>query len=350
MKSRSRIALLIATLFSLSTGTITAYQSMSKTIAIVDDGKVTQYETADVYVGDVLKNQDIMITNKDQVEPKLETHLEDGMKIVIERWHPTVTLIHNGTESTFETEEMTVGELLTDRQIIIDEDDFCSQPLEAKIRDGLNIEVNTKEVSTEVIQEAIPFETEIRKTDTLDLGVQKVVSEGKEGVKEIVKEIVHVGGALEESYIKEETIVTQPQPRIIEEGTREIIEVIEEVSNTIKDEKTGQFYEYTKALTLEATAYTDIPGDRWEGITASGMPTFVGMVAVDPKVIPLHTILYVEGYGIAIAGDTGGAIKGHDIDLFFETRDQAYEFGRRDRQVYVLEDQSLDVLEVRQDY
>ena len=74
------------------------------------------------------------------------------------------------------------------------------------------------------------------------------------------------------------------------------------------------------------------------------------MVAVDPKVIPLGTILYVEDYGIAIAGDTGGAIKGHDIDLFMNTRSEARSFGRRDKEVYILKDQNIDVQAERKNY
>lgn len=343
MKNRSRIALLIVALFMLGTGTITAYQSMSKTIAIVDDGKVTQYETLDVYVGDVLANQEVIIGPNDQVEPNIETKLEDGMKIVIERWYPTVSLSYNGEVETFITRKNTVGEVLDAQHIELGEDDECSLGLETIISDGLNIEIKTTEIKTEVIQETIPFETEVRTTNNLDEGVQRIISEGKAGTKEVVKEIVHFGGTFKAENIKEEIIIAEPQAKVIEKGTRKLVD-------TIKDEKTGTFYEYTKALTLEATAYTDIPGDRWEGITATGRPTFVGMVAVDPKVIPLNTILYVEGYGIAIAGDTGGAIKGYDIDLFFETSDQVYNFGRRDKKVYILEDQSLDVLQVRKGY
>ena len=81
------------------------------------------------------------------------------------------------------------------------------------------------------------------------------------------------------------------------------------------------------------------------------MTTFVGMVAVDPKVIPLGTKIYVEGYGIAIAGDTGGAIKGNIIDLFFNTNKECYQFGRQHGlNVYVLKDQNVDVRSERKAY
>ena len=59
------------------------------------------------------------------------------------------------------------------------------------------------------------------------------------------------------------------------------------------------------------------------------------MIAVDPSVIPLGSKVWVEGYGHAIAGDTGGAIKGNKIDLHFPTK-TAYNFGKRQVKIKVI--------------
>ena len=338
MKNRSRIALLIVALFML--GTITAYQSLSKTVAIVEDGKVTQYETLNNTVEDILKAQEIVLGEKDVVEPSLDTTIEDGMKIVVERWRPTVNVDVNGTTSTLKTIALTVGELIENRHIKIDEHSTITPALDTPVEDGLNVEVKTREVSIEIVQEEIPFEVKVEETANLAPGEQKVITEGVNGLAEKTVEIVRFGGEVQSETIKQEITLTEPQTKVVKEGKK----------NVIKDSATGKTYEYTKALTLEATAYTDIDGDKWAGITASGRPTFVGMVAVDPKVIPLGTILYVEDYGIAIAGDTGGAIKGHDIDLFMNTRSEARSFGRRDKEVYILKDQNIDVQAERKNY
>lgn len=89
--------------------------------------------------------------------------------------------------------------------------------------------------------------------------------------------------------------------------------------------------------TFEATAYTDNAQSqgKWVGQTATGMKPQVGVIAVDPRVIPLGTKLYVEGYGNAIAGDTGGAIKGKRVDLFFNTQKECTNYGRRSVKVWV---------------
>ena len=72
------------------------------------------------------------------------------------------------------------------------------------------------------------------------------------------------------------------------------------------------------------------------GNTAIGLQAGYGVVAVDPDVIGLGTRLYIEDYGYAVAGDTGGAIKGNRIDLGFLTLEECYAWGRRDVKVYVL--------------
>lgn len=340
MKNRRRIALLIVVLFLLGTGTIAAYQSRSKTIAVIDDGKVTQYETFDVYVKEFLESSQIILEENDVVQPELTEEIKDGMKIQIYRFKPMVSMTLNGTTHTFKTTSKTVGEVLKSKGVNLPEGSECEPSVDTVVTDDLKITVKTKEVTTEVRSVEIPFEREVKFTKDLEPGVQKVTTPGKKGMKEQIVEIVHFGGIPVEENIKEVIIKEEPTKEVVLEGSKD----------TILDPYTGKRYEYTSALTLEATAYTDIPGDKWHNKTATGRPTFKGMVAVDPKVIPLNTILYVEGYGIAIAGDTGGAIKGHDIDLFFETSKEVYNFGRQNKKVYILKNQSIDVISERKQY
>jgi 3D (Asp-Asp-Asp) domain-containing protein len=90
-------------------------------------------------------------------------------------------------------------------------------------------------------------------------------------------------------------------------------------------------------LRMPATAYTAYCGGRCSGRTALGWQAGYGIVAVDPRVIPLRTRLYIPGYGYAVAGDTGGAIRGSRIDLGFNTYRDARQFGRRNVTVYLLQ-------------
>ncbi len=92
-------------------------------------------------------------------------------------------------------------------------------------------------------------------------------------------------------------------------------------------------------ILVEATAYSptvaECDADPWT--TATGMRSGYGIIAVDPTVIPYYTKVYVEGYGYAIAGDCGGAIKNNIIDVFFYKPEEAMRWGRRKVNLYVLE-------------
>lgn len=91
---------------------------------------------------------------------------------------------------------------------------------------------------------------------------------------------------------------------------------------------------------MESTAYSSDPADTLGGgtVTATGQNLLANpmAVAVDPNVIPLGTRLYVEGYGEAIASDTGGAIKGNIVDVHFPTYEQCIQWGRRQVKVTIL--------------
>ena len=87
-----------------------------------------------------------------------------------------------------------------------------------------------------------------------------------------------------------------------------------------------------ETITFEATAYT------WTGYrTATGTWPSRGTVATDPRVIPLGTELHIEGYGPAVAADTGGAIQGQKLDLYMDTEHECWQWGRRKVEVRVLE-------------
>lgn len=93
---------------------------------------------------------------------------------------------------------------------------------------------------------------------------------------------------------------------------------------------------YARALTMTATAYTAFD-DGNSSYTYRGNILRKGLVAVDPSVIPLGTRLYIPGYGYAVADDIGGAIKGNKIDIAFDNRGDALQFGRQKVTVYILD-------------
>ncbi len=120
---------------------------------------------------------------------------------------------------------------------------------------------------------------------------------------------------------------TQSSPRVILDGQAEF--------------KVDQLNQLTKKGTLRvlATAYSPHHLDTapyTDGLSAIGIPAGYGLVAVDPRVIPLGTLLYVEGYGYGLAADVGGKIEGKKVDLCFPDRKDALLFGRQWTTIHIL--------------
>lgn len=129
------------------------------------------------------------------------------------------------------------------------------------------------------------------------------------------------------------TGIERPAPRNHKEEKQKV-EQDEEVKQEDNSEEQG------KTMTVEATAYTaycnGCSGVTYTGIDLRANPN-QKVIAVDPNVIPLGSKVYVEGYGEAVAGDIGGAIKGNRIDVFIPSKSDAYEWGRRTVEITILE-------------
>lgn len=110
-------------------------------------------------------------------------------------------------------------------------------------------------------------------------------------------------------------------------------------SNVAKTPSRSDDDNVVKEITVSASAYT-ANCNGCSGITSTGINLKqnpdVKVIAVDPSIIPLGTKVYVEGYGYAIAGDTGGAIKGNKIDVFFPSKSEAYKWGRKQVKIKIL--------------
>ena len=181
-------------------------------------------------------------------------------------------------------------------------------------------------------------------TDELFNDESYVSVEGTTGLTRKTFEVRYENGAQVSKVLIHEEIITKPVDTIKYVGTK--TRKIKTIAGTLteKPANLGRYIDMTAtAYDLSYESCGKRPGDRGYGITASGMQARVGVVAVDRRVIPLGTRLYIEAvdgswvYGEAIAGDTGGAIKGNRIDLFFNTKAECMQFGRKAARVYILD-------------
>lgn len=307
LKARWAIASGIMLIFLAGAAT---YGIMEKEVIIRDNDKMVKLSTFSNTVEELLEKENIVLQPEDVVMPSKNTKLCEGMQITIRRAFP-VKIAVDGEEKYLRTQPDVVINLLKKAGVSIGERDKVKPDLYDYIANNSNIKVTRVEerISTEI--KTIPYETVSRKDFSLPFGQKKVTQQGVEGQEKVtIIEILEDGKVV--SSTTESEIIKPPKPKIVLTGTVQLAS------------RGGVDFSYTERRQMLATAYTHT-GNR----TATGTTPKVGVVAVDPNVIPLGTQVYVDGYGFARAEDTGGAIKGDKIDLFMETKEETKRFGRR---------------------
>ena len=176
----------------------------------------------------------------------------------------------------------------------------------------------TKEKVAE--EKMLAYSTEERTSADLFSGETRILQKGEKGIEKSIYEVIMENGKEVARNFVEKVVLKEPVKQIVAMGTRQVVS------------RGGSSLEFTEAYTMTATAYTHTGNKTYTGIWPS-----VGTISVDPKVIPLGTRLYVDGYGYGTAMDTGGSIKGKRIDVFMDTEQEALKWGRRQVKVFVLQ-------------
>ncbi|AKL93604.1 3D domain containing protein [Clostridium aceticum] len=312
--------------------------AMRKNVTIVYDGKEESVVTFASTVETLINKQGIEVLEADKVVPGLQEKLKEDTRIVIHRAFE-IQLIDGQQQKSITTAEETVEDLIKTLDLKLGEKDKVQPDLHTTLNPGDTVEVIrvTEEILVE--NQEVPFQTTIKYNEDLELGTTKRLQEGVPGLKEIKLGITYENNVEVARDVIEENIIKEAVNEIIEKGTGNILVT-----------SRGDSRRYREVIVMEASAYTadyestgKRPGDPYFGITGSGTQVRPGVVAVDPRVIPLGSKLYIESldrtpsYGVASAEDTGGAIKGNKIDLYFENRSEALRFGRRKVKVYILD-------------
>ena len=175
----------------------------------------------------------------------------------------------------------------------------------------------------------------VRPRSDLGRGERQVLRRGSPGLAQHVQAARIGADGIARRIKAQHRVVRSAVPAIVAVGTAEVHLLL----------RGGVRYRYLRRLRLVATAYNASYAQNgpWGPVAAlNGMPLVKGMVAVDPSVIALGTRLYVEGYGPALAADTGSAIVGDRIDLFYNLdAQQTAAFGIKKVNVYILGPETL---------
>ncbi len=238
----------------------------------------------------------------------------------------------------------TVSDALEKAGIELGEFDEISIDDNTQIHNGMEINITRVYVEQEYEYEPIPYETVRQASDSLLVNVEKVIQTGVDGVRCYTYDIIYKNGVETARVLAGSSVSKKPINQIVSYGTTSYYRpdanyTLSEAEQTITLSD-GIVLHYSDVVEVKATAYTT--EGQTNKITKSGAVARYGIIAVDPKVIPLGTELFVVAsdgswvYGYAVAGDTGGFIKGNRIDLFYDTKDECITFGRQDATVYVL--------------
>lgn len=294
------------------------YVFAHKSITIYDGYKKLTINTTKETVVDVLEENGIIIQMPDEVSPDLNSNVKDGEMILIRRGF-YVTVKAGTDERGVKTNVTTVRDLLDNIGVIYDNDDKITPELDELIQGPTEIAVTRVEKKVFTKELPVSFKIEYRYDNSLKAGEQHLISDGKYGVLKRITTVIFENGKEVSKDVAEE-LIKRPEQKIMAIG-RNLA-----VSRDTRPERFG------KEMTMLATAYT-----HTGKLTATDTKPRYGVAATDPKVIPMHSKLYIEGYGYAQAEDTGGKIKGNRIDLFFETHKEAYRFGKKSVKVYIIE-------------
>lgn len=311
-------------------GTVCA---MSKQVSIVDDkGEEISFITYASKTAQVLAEQNITLGPWDETSIPLDGYVKNGDTIYVYRTK-VVTFIDGKDRCSEFTAKPTVRDFIEGKGIDADGSIRVNVPLDEKVTKNMTIQVTYLEEKTVNVEEVVRRGTKRIANNGMFYDQTKLISEGSDGLADRVYREYYENGELVNREMVEETVKVAAVDDVVEYGTKS--------RNSIKyggvAVSRGNEFRYKDCLNMTATAYCS------GTTTATGMRVRYGVVAVDPRVIPLGSRLYIEAangtwiYGTAIAADTGGAVKGNIIDLYVESYTEAINFGRRQAKVYILE-------------
>jgi 3D (Asp-Asp-Asp) domain-containing protein len=340
MRKKTSLAAFLGSVAMLATAyapfNVTAGAQL-KTIFFVENGKSTTYVTVADTVKEFFDENEIVLTPKDKANMGYDDALSTGSVLELDRGYYITVVIDGEAERVKVNRGITVGALIVQLRKEKETNFVTEASLPSILEEGMRLELSTLYDMVDIKREPIPFESKEEEDPELLLGASEVAREGVDGEKEISTKITYKRGVEVSREVISETVVKEPVSKLVKIGTKQKKAELGDRVDTIEE------LSYSKVLTMSATAYTagpestgKRPGMRGYGVTASGKHVEHGVVAVDPRVIPLGTRLYVEGYGYSIAADTGSAIKGNKIDLYMDSLWAANQFGRRNVNVYVL--------------
>jgi uncharacterized protein YabE (DUF348 family)/3D (Asp-Asp-Asp) domain-containing protein len=317
----------------------------TKKITFINDGKAMAISTKAKTLGEFLAGKGIQPGKFDELNFGMETALADGMRV---EYIPgrKVILDIAGQKKQIMTAKRQVKDILAEQKIKLGPMDKVAPALEQTVKENQTVTVTRIAKKMVNNEKTVAFNTKEREDSTMLQGQQKVIQQGQEGKILERYEVVYVNGKPVSKKLVGKQKLRDWKDYIVAVGTARMTAVSRSTDThraSRISEAEGDIHP-RKTLRIEMTAYSPHAastgknaGDAGYAVTASGAPAKEGRtIAVDPSIVPLGWWVYIEGYGFRKAEDTGGAIKGNRMDLYFESEEEAQNFGVQTRTVHVI--------------
>jgi resuscitation-promoting factor RpfB len=264
-------------------------------------------------VGEALNEAGVQLYLADRITPTLATPLVAGTIITVEQSVP-INIDVDGRTIRTRTLRSQVGEVLNDLGVALVGEDYTQPAIDAPVQADSTVRVVRVREEVLVEQEAIPYETVKIPDAEMEID-NSTVTEGESGIQQKRTVIRYENGQeVARNTDLDFVVLKSPVNKEYRYGTKIVIRTLDTPDGPI---------EYWRKVRTYATSYSAATSGtpktaKWYGITATGLPMRKGMVAVDPSVISLGTKLYVPGYGMGLAADTGGGVRGRWVDLGYD--------------------------------
>lgn len=312
------------------------------TFVITDGDAVTVYTT---YVSDpvkVLQRAGVILSADDSYT----TENSNGVSEITVQRAQNVTIFYGNEDLAVISYGETVSELLQRIGISVDASTRMSVPLTAMTYNGMVIRVNRIYENTEHYTVEIPFETVYCDDPSLPKGEEKILVPGKVGQMVCTANVTYVNTQESSRTVYQQIVTAEPVKQVVAVGTGKHAGIPNSkplIGDGVIVLPTGEVLTYTHTGQFVATAYTKTD-EGCDEYTANGAHVKWGVVAVDPKVIPYGTRMFIvtnDGayiYGLSTAEDCGSSIKKNRVDLYMDTYWECINFGVRDCTIYFLGD------------
>ena len=304
---------IIAAAFAVLLAFMVVYTTMiPREVHAIIDGKEKKVVTTEYTVEGFLREQGVSCCEEDSLSVPPEGFISDGM---------TLELVHavdfkvtaDGRTVKCKSLEETVGKALEDAGIKVRKRDIVTPEKNSPLEADMEIVVQRVETEKVTVKEKVPFEVITQHDNTMSEGETKVLIEGEDGKDRVTYEVTYIDGREASRKELKRKVLKPVVDEVVANGTRILYN--------------GR--SYSRKLVVKAYSYTG------GGITAMGTRARVGEIAVDPRIIPLGTNVYIEGVGARRAEDTGGNIKGNTIDIYMDTHAECIRWGVRYVTIYI---------------